>query len=97
MTVPRKTPSQYGQWPASAVPWHEPRRVQMLEQIAPARTPWPASTSTARTGSAPHLLSHHLKDLEAAGLSRIERVGKFRATLPRRESFQAYLARLATL
>jgi len=75
----------------------EPRRFDILRHIAAApkcsacselREQFPVSAPT---------LSHHLKELEAAGLIEIVRRGKFIDARFCRETWDAYLAELRSL
>jgi ArsR family transcriptional regulator len=55
----------------------DPRRFELLERIAKASCPLACSQAQAALKIAPATLSHHIKELETAGLIEIERVGKF--------------------
>jgi ArsR family transcriptional regulator len=71
----------------------DPRRVQVLRKIAGADS---TSCMDLRTCMAmnPATLSHHMKQLETAGLIETRRDGKLvRATL-RRKTWKSYLAHL---
>jgi|SRR5215472_570257 len=74
----------------------DPRRYEILQKIAAVnnctctelREDFPISAAT---------LSHHLKELESAGLISIAREGKFAYPTFRREVWESYLARLTEL
>jgi ArsR family transcriptional regulator len=55
----------------------DPRRFELLERIAKASCPLGCSQALAALEISPATLSHHVKELEAAGLIEIERAGKF--------------------
>lgn len=75
----------------------DPRRHEILKQIgagsngvacADVRECQPVSAAT---------LSHHLKELEAAGLITIVRNGKFASLVLRRDVLQAYVEQLKAI
>jgi len=55
----------------------DPKRFELLERIARANCPLGCSQAQAALKIAPATLSHHIKELETAGLIEVERVGKF--------------------
>lgn len=55
----------------------DPRRFELLERIAKSSCPLGCSEALAALKIAPATLSHHIKELETAGLIRARREGKY--------------------
>jgi ArsR family transcriptional regulator len=75
----------------------EPKRFEMLQKIGQSREAPTCSCICDQTGLAAATVSHHLKELDNAGLIHMERNGKFAYLTLRRDVWKAYLKRLAVL
>ena len=75
----------------------DPRRFELLERIAAAQCPMSCSQVLEAMPIAPATLSHHIKELETAGIIETRREGKFHFMNLRSGVLEALAASLTTL
>ena len=72
----------------------DPRRYEILKKLGEQRSATPCSSIRDCIDISPATLSHHMKELELAGLVRAEKEGKFVHYFPQPHILRAYLDRL---
>jgi ArsR family transcriptional regulator len=75
----------------------DPKRFEMLERIAASKEAPTCSCVRDWLGLAPATVSHHLRELERAGLVDVTRDGKFAYISLRRNVLDAYVNRLSSI
>jgi ArsR family transcriptional regulator, arsenate/arsenite/antimonite-responsive transcriptional repressor len=72
----------------------DPRRYSILKRLGTQSCATPCSDMRDSVDISPATLSHHMKELETAGLVRSEKDGKFVNYFPQTRVLRAYLDRL---
>jgi len=75
----------------------DPRRYEILQKIGKSDTSCACGDIRSCLPISPATLSHHMKELENAGLVDARREGKFVHYTLRRDVLQAYLDRLSDI
>jgi ArsR family transcriptional regulator len=75
----------------------DPKRFEMLQRISQNGSAPTCTSLREWLQLAPATISHHLKELESAGLVEVQREGKYANITLRRDVWKAYLKKLSSL
>lgn len=96
VTSAQKTKLSPEQFQAIARALAEPRRFAMLQQIG-RESSLSCGALNEQEHISPATISHHLKELQEAGLIQVEREGRCANLTLRREIWDAYLKQLSDI
>ncbi len=75
----------------------DPNRLRLIQKIGESKDAPNCSCAREWLNVSPATMSHHLKELERAGLVTLERNGKFVRIQLRRDVLKAYAKRLSSI
>ncbi len=75
----------------------DPKRFELLERVAKSACPVGCQEMRGALAISPATLSHHIKELESAGLIDVRREGKFHYLSPRAGVLEGLIAMLERL
>jgi ArsR family transcriptional regulator len=71
-----------------------PRRCKILKEVGTSEHPYPCTALVEANDISPATVSHHIKELERAGLVEVTRAGKYMNVLLKRDVLRAYAEHL---